>query len=92
VSAIRIYMRPGCHLCEEAEARVRPLAEAAGREIELVDIEQDDELHKRFLVLIPVIESAGVELARLDEFRDGRLERAITPQSEPSAGRSDGSY
>ena len=77
MSKIVIFMRPGCHLCEEAEAVVRPLAAAAGREVELIDIEQDDALHKKYLVLIPVIESEGVELARLDEFRDGRLQKAL---------------
>jgi hypothetical protein len=85
-------MRPGCHLCEEAEARLQPLADAIGCSIERVDIEQQDDLHKRFLVLIPVIEIDGVELARLDEFRDGRLERALTPPDESSAGRQSASY
>ena len=73
MGSITIYMRPGCHLCEEAERLVRPLADGAGLTIELIDIEADDELHKRYLELIPVIERDGVEVARLDEFRDGRL-------------------
>jgi glutaredoxin len=77
MGAITIYMRPGCHLCEEAEQLVRPLAARAGLTVELIDIEANDELHKRYLELIPVIERDGVELARLDEFRDGRLNELL---------------
>jgi hypothetical protein len=90
--SLRIYMRPGCHLCEEAEARLQPLADAIGGSIERIDIEQREDLHKRFLVLIPVIEVDGVELARLDEFRDGRLERALAPPDRSSAGPQSASY
>ncbi len=69
---ITIYGRPGCHLCDEAEVRLRELC--AGRaEIEVVDIEQDDELHKRLLEQIPVIELDGMRVAQLAEFRRARL-------------------
>jgi hypothetical protein len=77
MSSVVVYMRPGCHLCEEAESQLRPIAAAAGREVELVNIESDDELHRRYLEAIPVIEVDGVEIARLDEFRDGRLQTAL---------------
>lgn len=70
-------MRPGCHLCEEAELLVRPLALKRGHSVELVNIETNDELHKRYLEAIPVIMLDGVELARLDQFRDGRLSESI---------------
>ena len=72
---LKVYMRPGCHLCEEAEQLLRPLAEVAGREIELIDIDSDDELFKRYLELIPVIELDGVEISRIIEHRDGRLQK-----------------
>jgi len=72
-----VYMRPGCHLCDEAEQLLRPLARSAGHNVALVNIEEDDELHKRYLELIPVIELDGSEIARLDEFRDGRLPNAL---------------
>jgi len=73
---ITIYGRPGCHLCDEAEARVHELS--AGRaEVEFIDIEQDDELHRRLLELIPVIELDGVRVAQLAEFRRSRMAEAI---------------
>jgi glutaredoxin len=56
--------REGCHLCEEArselDAHLASLGETA-RSIEVVeiDIESDDELHRRYLERIPVIAIDG---------------------------------
>jgi hypothetical protein len=66
---LTVFIRPGCHLCDEAEDVVRELAAGAAVEIELVDIERDDELHRRYLELIPVIELDGEQIAQLVEFR-----------------------
>lgn len=72
-----IYTRPGCHLCAEALAEAERLV--AGRSIALreVNIELDDELHRRYLEAIPVIEIDGAERLRLDEFRHGGLAREL---------------
>lgn len=57
-----LYSRPGCHLCDEARAaielllgdrRARGLAVPAFVER---DIEADEDLHRRFLERIPVVE------------------------------------
>ncbi len=64
---IVLYGRPGCHLCEEAEQRVRELAPAAT--LEVVDIEADDELLRKHLERIPVICVDGAEIATLDDHR-----------------------
>lgn len=66
---ITIYGRPGCHLCDDAEERVAQLVDGSGATIEVINIEHDDELHKRFLEKIPVIEVAGEQLAELAEYR-----------------------
>ena len=58
---VRVYSRPGCHLCDEALEEIRALP-TSGFELEVVDIEQDDELLARFLERIPVIELDGREL------------------------------
>ena len=50
--------RPGCHLCDEA----RTVLERVGHPFEEVDIEGDDELFKRHLERIPVVELDGREL------------------------------
>lgn len=82
-----IYTRPGCHLCEEALALARDLAPRHGARISEVNIEQDDDLHRRYLEAIPVIEIDGVERLRIDGHRYGGLEREITK----AAGRCDDS-
>jgi glutaredoxin len=60
---ITVYVRPGCHLCDEALAVLRPLAGEAGARLETVDIESDDELHRRYLERIPVTCLDGEELS-----------------------------
>ena len=59
---ITVYVRPGCHLCDEALVVLRPLAAEAGAAVELVDIERDALLHARYLERIPVIALDGEEL------------------------------
>ena len=57
---VTFLSRPGCHLCEEALAELG--AHLRGRrenglsiEIEEIDIETDDDLHRLYLERIPVI-------------------------------------
>ena len=58
-----LYVRDGCHLCEEASVL---LDEMLGREgWESVDIGGDDELLLRYAHRIPVLVVAGVERAEL---------------------------
>lgn len=60
---VRLLMRDGCHLCEEAEADLaRVMADFPEAELELVDIESDDDLHRRHLERIPVVEVDGREV------------------------------
>jgi hypothetical protein len=57
-----LYTRPGCHLCEEArEAIQSALEDRAGRGLPVPrvverNIEEDEELHRRYLERIPVVE------------------------------------
>ena len=65
-----LYGRPGCHLCDEARA----VLERVGHPFEEIDIEGDDELLRRYLERIPVIEVDGEEAFELlvDEPELGR--------------------
>jgi hypothetical protein len=45
--------------------------------IEVVNIEHDDELHKRYLELIPVIELNGERISELIQYRGERFEKAL---------------
>jgi hypothetical protein len=57
-----LYTRPGCHLCDEAREAIRLVVDdrrARGLAVPAIverDIEADDELHRRLLARIPVVE------------------------------------
>ena len=55
-----LYGRPECHLCDEARKILSGLVAEAG-DVVMVErnIEEDDDLHRRFLERIPVIELEG---------------------------------
>jgi glutaredoxin len=61
VRKVVLYGRPGCHLCDDARA----VLERVGHPFEERDIEQDDDLLKRYLERIPVVVLDGEELFEL---------------------------
>lgn len=77
MTRITIYGRPGCHLCDDAEERVAHLAEGSGVTIEVINIEHDDDLHKRLLEKIPVIEIDGEKVAELVQYRREPFAQAV---------------
>jgi glutaredoxin len=62
VATIDLYGRPGCHLCDDARARLLALQAEYAFTLNDVDIEADDELHKRYLERIPVVVLDGEHL------------------------------
>jgi glutathione S-transferase len=63
---VRLYARPDCHLCDEARAGLESLrSDGLEFELEEVDIDSDDELLRRFLERIPVIELDGEIVSEL---------------------------
>ncbi|MBO9533494.1 MAG: glutaredoxin family protein [Solirubrobacteraceae bacterium] len=62
MSTITVYSRPGCHLCEEALTALAPILADTGAQLDEVDIEQDDALHRAHLERIPVILVDGREI------------------------------
>jgi glutaredoxin len=65
-SRLVLYGRPDCHLCDEArDGLQRLLADGLSFELEEVDIESDDDLLRRFLERIPVIELDGEIVSEL---------------------------
>ena len=70
-----LYGRPDCHLCDEARAGLERLrADGVSFELEEIDIESDDELLRRYLERIPVIELDGEIVSEL--FLDAEALRA----------------
>jgi glutaredoxin len=65
-SRLVLYARPDCHLCDEARAGLEKLlADGASFELEEVDIDSDDELLRRYLERIPVVELEGEIVSEL---------------------------
>jgi Glutaredoxin-like domain (DUF836) len=66
VRVVTIYVRPGCHLCEEARKEILAMrAELPPFELREVDIDGDDALHARYLERIPVVEVDGEVISEL---------------------------
>jgi glutaredoxin len=63
---LTIYGRRYCHLCDEMEAAIAPVAAELGYSIRYVDIDADPALDERYGARIPVLALANVEIA---EFR-----------------------
>ena len=55
MKTVTLYTRPGCHLCDEARAKLETLRARHEFEIREVNIETDDALHAAYLERIPVI-------------------------------------
>ncbi|HJW58378.1 MAG TPA: glutaredoxin family protein, partial [Actinomycetota bacterium] len=62
MSRVVLYTRVGCHLCEEAERVLREERAAAPFDLELVDVDHDPELARRYGVRVPVVAVDGEEL------------------------------
>jgi glutaredoxin len=52
---VTLYMREGCHLCEEAKAAMIPILEVFGAALQEVDIDDDPILLARYSNDVPVI-------------------------------------
>ncbi|AQQ52664.1 glutaredoxin family protein [Planococcus lenghuensis] len=50
------YTKKNCGLCEEAERMLELIKEDFPIEYRKVDIEQDEQLHEKYMLMIPVIE------------------------------------
>jgi glutaredoxin len=59
---VTLYTRAGCHLCEEAERVLRQEQAASPFRLELVDIDRDPELARRYGVRVPVLALDGEDL------------------------------
>ena len=76
---VRLYTKPGCHLCEEAKAVMLKAGCADEYVLEEINIESDPALFERYRFEIPVITINDVKAFKYhlnaDEFRR-RIERA----------------
>ncbi|ANH37260.1 hypothetical protein I601_0814 [Nocardioides dokdonensis FR1436] len=73
---VRLYSRPGCHLCDEARVVVEGVCAELGERYDEVDIDGDPELTHRFGEEIPVtfVDGRQHDYWRVDA---DRLRRAL---------------
>ena len=70
MSAVTLYRREDCHLCEEAREVLEDLRAEGRFELHEVDIESSDALFRAYLERIPVVAVDGVVVAELTPDRD----------------------
>jgi glutaredoxin len=63
VSAVIVYSRPDCHLCEQALTRLRELQRELSFDLHEVDISGDATLERAYFERIPVITVDGSEVS-----------------------------
>jgi glutaredoxin len=63
---VRLYTRPGCHLCDEARDAILALRrDGLSFELGEVNIEEDERVHAEYLERIPVVEVEGAIVSEL---------------------------
>lgn len=58
---VRLYGQPGCHLCDDAQAHLAGLARRYPHTLEVVDINSEPDLRRRYWDRIPVLVIGGRE-------------------------------
>ncbi|MBO2535104.1 glutaredoxin family protein [Rummeliibacillus suwonensis] len=53
------YGRPNCELCEEGIRTLNLVREDIPFEMKEVNIEEDDAIHEKYMLMIPVVEKDG---------------------------------
>jgi glutaredoxin len=74
---VTVYSRPGCHLCEEAEAVVAAVCEELGESFVVVMVDDHPDLRERFTDEVPVtfVDGRQHDFWRVDA---SRLRAALT--------------
>ena len=65
---VKFYSKPDCPLCTEGLHVLKIVQEDVPFSIHIVNIEEDDEAHERYMLMIPVVEfnESIIQYGRLD--------------------------
>jgi glutaredoxin len=85
VTALTLYGKAGCHLCEEARAAVEAVRSELPLELEEIDVSLDPALNARYGERIPVLAIDGEEVFELGVSEEAL--RAEVARRAPGAGR-----
>lgn len=74
---VRLYSKPGCHLCDDARVVIERVCTDLGTSYDEVDISTSPDLMKEYAEEVPVtlVDGARHDFWRVDE---QRLRRALT--------------
>jgi glutaredoxin len=64
MTALTIYSRPGCHLCDEMKDVVQRVAQSIPLQLEEVDISQSRDLEEKYGLEVPVLLVDGKKAAK----------------------------
>ena len=56
---VKYYSRANCGLCVDGLRTLKLVQEDIAFDIEIIDIEKDDAIHERYMLMIPVVEKEG---------------------------------
>ena len=59
---LTLYVRQGCHLCQDMEQQIRDLLEPGSYRLTLVDIDADKALKSQYNDWVPVLNHANQEI------------------------------
>ena len=93
---LRLYVKPGCHLCEDAEAEIEAIGARYPHTFERIDINTDAELTRRYWDQIPVLVidqreyPAPLSRSVVERALNDAATRAGIPASSPADGLRSG--
>jgi hypothetical protein len=95
IQTVRLLMKPGCHLCEEAEALLEALAGECPMDLQVIDITADADTFDRYRYEIPVVAVEGggslsgriaeADLRRILRLGQPRIRRHPLAEGSPDA-------
>lgn len=82
--SLRVFSRPGCHLCEDMVEALLPLVR--GRlHVEVVNIDHDPELISRYGLRIPILEFEGQPISKFTLNKGAVLDILAKIAADPDA-------
>lgn len=68
MKTVYYYSRPNCALCEEGLLTLRLVQEDLAFDLQILNIEEDDALHEKYMLMIPVVVCDGevIQYGNLD--------------------------
>ena len=65
---VTYYSRANCGLCVEGLRTLKLVQEDVGFDIKIINIEEDEAIHEKYMLIIPVVEKEGfiIQFGQLD--------------------------